>query len=120
MTCHFCPNCGYDVVKSDKPITVGRLTIGETTVLIDGNPSRLTTDQVAILRCLALAYPHPVKLDAMILRLDKQELEDAGNGIAVQVHRIRKELRWAGLEEDTLRTIYGRGYQLTDPVRRVA
>jgi len=118
--CRFCPNCGYDVERYEKAITIGRLTVTEDGVMVDGKPFHMTTDQVRLLRTIALAAPHPVRMDALILRLGKEDLEDPANNIQVQLSRVRHALRFAGLPEGTLQNLYGRGYLLTDATEQAA
>lgn len=89
------------------------------TLTLDGQPLDLSLREVSIFEVLLHHFGRAVSKDQLLERLYGYDDAASSNAIEVYVHRLRKKLEKSGM---TVRTLYGRGYQLdrktgaSDPV----
>lgn len=103
--CRVCPSCGYNLHR-EEPFVDGRLTFDyDTGLIVDGRPIPLSYMMRQIVGSLIAARGERLSTDAILLRIGS---EGEANTIAVQISRIRKVFRDAGLPE-LIQSRRGRG-----------
>ena len=92
-------------------VTYGSLsfdTVGRTAA-VDGRTVALSLHETGVLEVLLHRFGRVVSKEQLVEQLYSYDQEVSQNAIEVYVHRVRKKLSGAGV---TVRTLYGRGYQL--------
>jgi two-component system, OmpR family, response regulator len=79
------------------------------TAAIDGRSLPLSAHETGVLEVLLHRFGRVVSKEQLVEQLYSYDREVTHNTIEVYVHRVRRKLNGAGV---TVRTLYGRGYQL--------
>lgn len=79
------------------------------TATMDGKPLELSTREVSIFEVLFNHFGRAVSKEQLLERLYSYDDGAGYNAIEVYVHRLRKKLEGSSM---TVKTLYGRGYQL--------
>ncbi|MGZ8210678.1 MAG: response regulator [Burkholderiales bacterium] len=83
-------------------------TVGRTAA-VNGQSLALSVHETGVLEVLLHRFGRVVSKEQLVEQLYSYDKEVTQNAIEVYVHRVRKKLTGAGV---TVRTLYGRGYQL--------
>ncbi len=81
----------------------------DRTVSVNNTTLQLSSHEIGVLEVMLQRFGRIVSKEQLVEQLYNYDKEVSHNAIEVYVHRLRKKISGAGV---TLRTYYGRGYQL--------